>query len=219
MAIPTTDVSLDDIWTEAGNTSSQEMEFGTFARISYFEGNGGSGTYSYNGYGQFGTTSGADRIYPLSAASTDINVNDYKGLVYFYDGGTYQCVVNFTNNLSVPVFPTPPSANDFNVSIELYDSTDTYQYMFGSFGAPAQASGGQNIEQASITPLIGIAYWRITINSDPQGGGGTTTLDINGSNFVNTGSPSFGGQLVIDFLTYGSANMNSSGFTFDLNFS
>lgn len=219
MAIPTTDVSLDDIWTEAGNTSSQEMEFGTFARISYFEGGNGSSTYSYNGWGQYGATSGADRIYPLPTASTDINVDAYKGLVYFYDGSTYRCSINFNNSLNVPVFPTPPSANDFNITVEFFDSSDTYQYMFGSLGAPAQASGGQFIEQAAITPLIGIAYWRITIDSDPQGGGGTTLIDINGTNFVNTASPAFGGQLVVDFLTYGSANMNASGFTFNIDFS
>lgn len=218
MAIPTTDVSLDDIWTEAGNTSSQEMEFGTFARISYFEGSGGSGTYGYNGWGQYGTQAGGDVIYPLPVTSTDINVDDYKGLVYFYDGSTYQCVVNFNNSLSVPVFPTPPSANDFNVSVELFDSSDTYNYMFGSLGAPAQSSGSSNIEQASVTPLIANAYWRITIDSDPQGGGGTTQIDINSATFVTTTSPSLGGQLVVDFLTYGSAQMNSSGFVFDIYF-
>jgi hypothetical protein len=221
MTTPSSDIGISDIWTEANNPSpsgGDNISFGDLSRISYFEGSNGSSTYSFNGWGRYGNTTGDDRIFGLTAQNTPQAINDFGNKDYFYDGSSYQAVCNFDNQLNPPIFPTPPSANDFNVTVELYDSTQSYQYAFGNLGAPAQASGAINFEQASVTPLIGVLYYVITIDSDPQGGGGTTNVDINGTNVFNGASPSFGGQLIVDFGTYGSVNTNSSGCVIDITF-
>jgi hypothetical protein len=221
MTTPSSDIGISDIWTEAGNPSpsgGDNISFGDLSRISYFEGSNGSSTYSFNGWGRYGNTTGANRIFGLTAQDTPQAINDFGNKDYFYDGSTYQAKLNFNNQLSFPVFPTPPSANDFNITVELYDSTQTYQYAFGSAGAPAQASGGINFEQASVTPLIGVLYYVITIDSDPNGGGGTTNVNINGTNVFNGASPLLGSQLIVDFGTYGSVNTNGSGCDINITF-
>jgi hypothetical protein len=222
MTTPSSDIGISDLWSEAGNGSpigGDNVSFGDLSRISYFEGTNGSNTYSFNGWGRYGNTSGADRIYGLSAQNTPQAINDFGNKTYFYDGSTFQAKLNFNNFLNIPVFPDPPSANDFNITVELYDSTTSYQYAFGSTGAPAQQSGGINFEQAFTTPLIGILYYFITIDSDPQGGGGTTDITINGTNVFNGTSPSFGGQLLVDFSTYGSVNTDGAGCDINITFS
>ena len=221
MTTPSSDIGISDIWTEAGNPSpsgGDNISFGDLSRISYFEGSTGSGTYSFNGLGRYGNTTGDDRIFGLTAQNTPQAINDFGNKDYFYDGSSYQAVCNFDNQLNPPIFPTPPSANDFTITVELYDSTQSYQYAFGNTGAPAQTSGGINFEQASVTPLIGVLYYVITIDSDPQGGGGTTNVNINGTNVFNGASPLLGSQLIVDFGTYGSVNTNGSGCDINITF-
>lgn len=222
MALPNTDIKLSEIYWEAqagggSGDPGNSISIKELASSSYFDGPNGVGTITYNAWGQ-STLGGANRIYDIPSKTSNYLVGDFRNKSYFYDGSTFQAVLDFNNNLNVPVFPTPPTANDFNITVDLYDSTQTYQYVFGSVGAPAQTSGGTNFEVAGTTPLIGVLYYVITIDSDPQGGGGTTNIDINGTNVFNGTSPSNGAQLIVDFGTYGSVNTTGSGVTFDITF-
>jgi hypothetical protein len=226
MTIPTTDIGLDDIWNEAGNPSGNDYPFGTLADINYFEGSNGSGSYSYNGYGQNGNSSGADIIYNLPTRSTDFQYDDFKGLDYFYDGATYDGYANATNNLSIPPFPAPPSANDFQVDVYLYDSTKTYVYAQGNFTANAQGIVSAQIINASFSPLIDSCYWEIILTSDPQGTtGGNFDLNINGNPiFTGQSLPTGGSQSSWDWQgfsapTMGSTGQGYTGFYLDMNMS
>lgn len=220
MTTPSTNIGIADIFIEANGSGGTDISFADLARISFFEGAGGSGAFAFNGYGRQGNTIGANRIFGLSVQNTPQAIGDFTSKDYFYNGTTFNIFLQFDNQLPIPSFPFPPFGNDFTVQLELFDSTDTFQYATGSIGAVAQATGLINIEQASVTPLINLAYWRMTISSDPQGGGGTTNLDINGTNFVNTTSPSGGSQLILDFVTFGTSSVSTtfSGLDFFVTF-
>ena len=91
MAIPTTDIQLaNDIYGEAnGGYSTGQVSLNDISFYSYFAGLNGSSSISYNAYGR-GEGSGANRIYGTSAVTTPVDMDDFKGVTYFYDNSTFQ---------------------------------------------------------------------------------------------------------------------------------
>lgn len=204
MAVPTSP-SIGNIYSEAnGGPPSGPVGVSTLFKYSYFEGPGNAGTIGYYAWGQYGVTSGADRIYGLSASNTNLSFGAYRGLSYFYDSTTY--FIPYTiNNTAPPPGPPPPEFNDVNVTITLWDSTMTYFYV--TYTTISPASGGAvsgNLQQPS-TPLIYNGYWEVIYNTNPGANPNLKAdLSINGtSKYTNLGL-SAGAATTSDWNTYGS---------------
>ena len=157
----------------------------TMSFFSYFAGPNGSNSTVDNNWGMHEGT-GANRIYGLSYKTDNYSVSDYDGLTYFYDNSTFQVTLDAINNLTNTGFP-PPN-NDVNVTVELYDSTFSYQYMVGGGTAPVGIPfppgtyGPASVSQTS-DPIIYRGYWKVTISgANPSFAGGTANLSINGNN-------------------------------------
>ena len=220
MAVPTSDISMTSIYFEANGgppSSGSDTNAGNLFKRSYFEGPAGNSTISYNAWGEYGSTSGADRIYGLTAKNTNNAWSDFSGLTYYYDNSSYKVAARIRNPLQPPPFPPPPPFYDNNIAVEvwLYDSTTTYPYVAsGAINANAMMGGYDQTFTLSTTiaPIIAIGYWevRVTTNEFFPGGAKTIQIDINGTNDVNT-SIAANGATTYSFSTYGSANVASTG--------
>jgi len=222
MAVPTSNIGINAIYTEAnggGPGAGSSIAVSDLFKKSYFEGPTNIGTISYNAWGEYGNTSGANRIYGLSAKNTNNSFGDFSGLVYFYDNSTYKVAARIRNTLQPPPFPpfppTPSNANDIVVEAWLYDSTGTYPYVSsGAINANAQAGGYDQTSTVSATnnPIIAIGYWnvRITTNQFFPAGGKNVNISLNGTNYVNT-TINANGATSYDYVTYGTVNIGSTG--------
>jgi hypothetical protein len=224
MAVPTSNYGISDIYSEANGgapSSGSNTAVSDLFKKSYFEGPTGSSTISYNAWGEYGSTSGADRIYGLSAKNTNNAWSDFSGLTYYYDNSTYKVAARIRNSLQAPPFPpfppTPSNANDIVVEIFLYDSTGTYPYISsGGIAAPAQIGGYDQTTTVSTTtpqnPIIAIGYWkvRITTNQFFPAGGKNVNISLNGTNYVST-TINANGATSYDYVTYGTVNIGSTG--------
>ena len=221
MTVPTTNVKFSDIWSEAnGVYSSGILSLNTMSFFSYFAGPNGSNSQVDNNWGQ-GEGSGANRIYDTTAKTTNIQVGDFDGLTYFYNQTNFKIILNAVNNIT----PTPaPTNNDVSIVLNLFDSSFTYNYVGGNSGILAAGGGNYNadISQAS-TPIIFRAYWQVEVFTDPNFGGGTVTIDINGTNYASSIALTAGpAPNVLDSNTYGTADvafyggMGATGLQFDI---
>ena len=175
MTISSSNIGINAIWTEA-NTGSigNNVSVSDLFKKSYFEGPGGTNSISYNAWGQYGSTTGADIIYGLSSANTNLNFGAYSGKTYFYDNSSFKCAVRI-NNASTPIPPpppppappVPPSANDVMVEVKIYDSTGTYVYM-SLMPSQTQPNYNQTFDLSSSggTPMINYLYWEVLFGTD-----------------------------------------------------
>jgi hypothetical protein len=219
MAIPSTNIELaNDIYGEAngGYPGSGAVSLNDISFYSYFAGPNGTNSISYNAYGK-GENSGLNRIYGTNAVSNPDDMDDFKGVTYFYDNSTYQVTLSVTNNkTNPPPFPPPPVDNAVNVNIELWGQAFSFQYING--GGMAQAPGTYGPASVSQTndPIIAIGYWKVTVGgAGPSFAGGSCNISINGTSKVSGGSvPSGPGGATFDSGTYGTENVASyGGFT------
>jgi hypothetical protein len=219
MAIPTTDIALaNDIYGEAnGGYSSGEVSLNDISFYSYFAGPNGTNSISYNAYGR-GEGSGANRILGLNAVANPDDMDDFKGITYFYDNSTFQVTLQSTNNIApLPNPPNPPGSNDVNVTVELYDSNLTLQYISGG-GMVAENGGtfGPNAISQTNDPIIFRGYWKVTVaGAGPMFGGGSCDIVINGNTKVTGGTVAAGpGGSTFDSATYGTEDVVAyGGFT------
>jgi hypothetical protein len=168
MAVPSTNIKMSDIYSGANTGSVPTISVSNLFKKSYFEGPGGSASISYNAWGQYGTTVGADKIYGLTSKNTDNAWSDFSGLTYFYNNSTYLVGLRMDN-----VLPPPGGGhnNDYTVYVELWDSSYTYTYV--TTGAILLTQGTTFLKayiSTSTTPIISNGYWRITFvsnNLDP----------------------------------------------------
>jgi hypothetical protein len=218
MTVPTSSVKFSDIWSEAnGAYSSGLLSLNTMSFFSYFAGPNGSNSQTDNNWGQ-GEGSGANRISGTTAKTTDIAVGDFDGLTYFYDNSTFQVTLNVTNNKTnpAPAPPAPPVINDVIVTVELYDSSITYQYIIGGGTAPAASTYGPSAVSTTSDPIIFRGYWKVIVAGfDPSFAGGTVNLSINGIVFfTGQGVAAGSGGTTFDSATYGTADVAGfGGFT------
>jgi hypothetical protein len=219
MAIPTTDIALaNDIYGEAnGGYSSGEVSLNDISFYSYFAGPNGTNSISYNAYGR-GEGSGANRILGLNAVANPDDMDDFKGITYFYDNSSFQVTLQSTNNIApLPNPPNPPGSNDVNVTVELYDSNLTLQYISGG-GMVAENGGtfGPNAISQTNDPIIFRGYWKVTVaGAGPMFGGGSCDIVINGNTKVTGGTVAVGpGGSTFDSATYGTEDVVAyGGFT------
>ena len=223
MAVPSTNISMTAIYNEpnAGSPPS-DLAVSDLFKKSYFEGPNGSFNIGYNAWGIYGSTSGADRIYGLSASNTNNNFNQFAGKVYYFDNSTYANYVDIVNNLPTPSTPPdPPDLNYITVTCKLYHSTGTYVYSQFSQLVSAQGSVSQ-IFSLTTEPLIAVGYWEVTFQPFSGSFGGTTcNIGINNTSKVSGGTINAAGATTFDWNTYGSEPFNASssgyeGFYFDI---
>ena len=155
---------MQGIAAEAGGVFITNIYASDLFKKSYFEGPNGSYNITYNAWGQYGNTSGANVIYNVSSKNTDNAWTDFSLKTYFYDNSTYLVGLRMDNTL-----PPPGGGynNDYTVYVELWDSSYTYTYV--TTGA-ILLSQGTTFPKAyisiSTTPIIASGYWRITFISD-----------------------------------------------------
>jgi len=195
MAIPSTDIALaNDIYGEAnGGYSSGQVSLNDISFYSYFAGPNGSNSISYNAYGK-GENSGLNRIYETNAVGNPDDMDDLKGVTYFYDNSTYQVTLDVVNNLVSTPPPPFPVDNEIDVTVELYDDSITYMYLQANTGV-VNAPGSTGALQASTTndPIIFRGYWKVIINGlSPTFAGGTCNISINGNAKVSSGTVNAG---------------------------
>ena len=213
MAVPSTNIELaNDVYAEAnGGYSSGQVELFNLGFQSYFNGPNGANTIGYNAWGR-GVGSGANRIYGTTATSTNMNLNGFAGLTYFYDNSTFQVTLDVVNNLISTGPPNPPPFvdNDIDVTLELYDSTLTYMYIQqGSGMVNAPGNTGNIVASSTSDPIIFRGYWVVKIGAGfPTFAGGSCNININGTSKVTGGTlPSGTGQTTFDSATYGTQDV------------
>ena len=222
MPVPSSNINMTDIYDEANNnTPPSDLAASDLFKRSYFEGPNGSNTINFNGWGQYGATSGADRTYLITASNTNNNFNQFAALNYFFDNTVYANYVDAINNLVAPSPPNPPDENDLNIYCRLYDSTKTYVY--SSFQTILFAGGSvSQIFSLTTEPMIAVGYWEVEIQPISGLFGGTTcNININNTSKVSGGTVNAVGATIFDWQTYGSEAFNSSssgyeGFYFDI---
>lgn len=222
MAVPTSDIAISNIYSEANGSSpgsGSNTNAGNLFKLSYFEGPPFGSTISYSAWGQYGTTSGADRIYGLTAKNTNNAFSDFSGLTYYYNNSTYKVAARLRNTKQPPPYPPPPPFYNNGVAVEvwLYDSTGTYSYI--ATGA-INTNPGDDFTQTltfGTEPIIAIGYWvvRFTVNDTFPGGGANINISINGSPYVSGQTAPSNTQTTFSYSTYGTAAVASTGQGYD----
>lgn len=220
MAVPSTNISMQGIATEAGGVSITNIYASDLFKKSYFEGPNGSYNISYNAWGQYGNSSGADKIYGLTTKNADNAWSDFSGLTYFYDNSTYLVGLQIQNTLPAP---TGLNNNDYDVYVELWDSSYTYTYVStGAINVAQGATYGPTIISTTSNPIINDGYWRITFVSnqlDPSVSPvyAEITVNTNLTTQTLTASPfstdTFTGT---ENVAFHSGNWNATGLQFDI---
>jgi hypothetical protein len=212
MTLPTSDISMSAIWSEANSPySTGQLSLLTMSFFSYFAGPNGSNSLTDNNWGVH-EGSGANRIYGLAAKTSDYEIGDYSGLTYFYDNSTFQVTLNVTNNkTNPPPFPPPPVDNAVNVNVELWDSSFSYQYLSGGGMAMAPGTYGPSAVSMTTDPIIFRGYWKVTVSGAfPSFAGGTVDLSINGTSFFTGQAVAAGsGGTTYTSTTFGTADVAS----------
>ena len=203
------------IYNEANvGSPPSDLAVSDLFKKSYFESNPFGGPLSYNAWGIYGNSAGADRIYGLSASDTNNNFNQFASKIYYYDNSTYANYVDVVNNLVAPPPPNPPDLNDITVFCKLYDSTGAYQYSFFQAMIVAGGSASQ-IFSTTIEPVLAIGYWEVQFQpSSPMFAGTTCNIDITNTSVVSGGTINAAGITTFSFSTLGSVAVasNSSGY-------
>lgn len=220
MAVPSTNISMQGIATEAGGVSITNIYASDLFKKSYFEGPNGSYNISYNAWGQYGNSSGYDRIYGLGVKNANNAWSDFSGLTYFYDNSTYLVELQIQNTLPAP---TGLNNNDYDVYVELWDSSYTYTYVStGAINVAQGATYGPTIISTTSTPIIADGYWRITfvsnqldpsivsVSADTTVNGNLTTQTLTASPFS---TDTFTGQDPVDPVP---PSYTATGLKFDI---
>jgi hypothetical protein len=196
MTVPSTNVKFSDVWSEAnGAYTSGSLSLSAMSYYSYFSGPNELNTVPDNNWGQ-GESSGADRILGTTPKTTNIRVNDFRGLTYFYNQSQFKILINVKNNGAVP------NDDEVNVNVTLFDSTSTYSYVTG--GQLVDAGDNVNFDiSLSTTPIIAIAYWLVGVETTSFATVTSVNITINNEVKVNGGALGIGTTTFFDSTTYG----------------
>jgi hypothetical protein len=227
MTISTSNIALSELNTEPGGSTYSNMRFSNLAQPGWNEGTLGSGSFGNYTWGLAGASSGADAIYGLTPTSGAFSIGNFAGLTYYFDGSTFDVTYRYTNSLTVPGPPNPPTSNDIQVEFVFTDSALNYS-IFGGPNTPPNFFSSLNMPANSsqaTTTVGGIVpnqfvlprdvYWIIRVNTDPVNfGGGQLDFSINSTSLL-TGIGLSPGANDFDSGTYGSALTNSAGILMD----
>ena len=232
MATPinTTNVAISELQTAPGGSTSSNMSFSDMAQPGWNQGTEGSNTYPYYcwglGYGTAG--GGGDCIYgltPLSgSAYPPFGIGLFRGLIYWFDGTTYDIKFQYSNSKTPPPPPPPPgpppTANDVQISVDCYDSSNNYM-VFPTFNINAIANTSTGASQipgfmADTYPLVRDVYWAITVQTDPVfWPGGSIQVQVNGTTVFSGGLGAGTSNITWQSGGASSGATNASGITFN----
>ena len=225
-----TNVALSDLESAPGGGNTP-VSFATSGRRGWNEGNQGSQTVGFFTWGYGNGTSGGylDPIYGLTPPTIGTNppleLNDWKGLQYWFDGSPFNVTLKYQNNQTPN--PPPNTQQQIDVQIVITDSTGNYSIFRQSPNSPPNyeiffsANAGQSQQQTQIPGfqadsyvLAKNLYWYIDVAAGPDFGGGTLDFAINGTNVLSDtlGPGPFSGTLY-DWTTApaGGAGLTDSG--------
>jgi len=230
--ISTTNVGLSELETAPGGSNPpSNLRFEISGRKGWAEGVLGANTYAFYTWG-YGYGSGGgylDAIYGLAAPTSGTNppleIGDWRGLQYYFDGSPFDITYRYTNSLT----NTPD--DDCQVDVVITDSSVNYSIFGGpntppnfafNVNMPANTSAGAvQIPgfQPDTYPLVKNVFWLIQINTGPFFNGGTFTMDVNGSNVftiaVNAGPNNV--QYDWNSGTYGSTSASGIALNLEMN--
>ena len=222
--INTTNVALTELESAPlANPYTGTLSFETSGRYGWNQGTFGAATYGYYtwGYGFGGGGGYADAIYGLAAPSTGtppLELSDWRGLQYWFDGTTFNITIKWTNNLA----PNPPG-DEIIIQFGIADSSLNYS-IFGGPTPPnyqfnVNMGGGQSQAQTQIPGFSPDAYvlaknlyWFVSVSAGPNfPGTSSVEMFINGTSVWNRGFPP--GPFANDTydFTNGSAGVTNSG--------
>lgn len=227
--INTTNVGLSELETAPGG-SNTPVSFATSGKRGWNDGIRGSQTFAFFtwGYGN-GSSGNLDPIYgltpPTSGTNPPLEISDWRGLQYWFDGTTFDIKVKFANNLA----PNPPSdsvdiqmvitdsTGDYSIFRQTPNSPPNYEIFVNMAGGASQASTQIPGFQADEYVLAKNLYWYIEVNAGPDFTGGLLTMDINGTGLLSTNLPAgpFTGDLYDWSGGGGAGETNASGCEID----
>ena len=224
MALPSTNLSLDDIYQESTPGFSSARNFSNVSFKSWAQGPLGSNTYTYNGYGLDGSgggvPTGGNIIYNFTSTSTGnlIKFGDFRSKQYYFDGSTFDIKYSYNNTKNNIPFPPPGQNNDVNVQIDCKDYSNTYN-VHNSFnvnvpgGTSAGATQMPGFSPNSF-PLVKNVYWTINITTIPGNGIGNIAFSVNGTTVYNAGAG--GGNFTWQSAGASAGTTNGSGIVYDI---
>ena len=226
MALPSTNLGLDDIYQESTPGFSSSESLGGISYNSWAQGPLGSNTYTYNGYGMDGSGGGVpvggNVIYNFPDLSSSVpdptSFAEFVNNQFYFDGTTFNIQYSYNNTLNNVMFPPPPIINDVNVQVDCYDYNGVYM-VHNSFNITANGGTSQGAAQipgfvANSYPLVDNVYWSIQVNTTPGNTISNIAFSVNGTTRINVGSG--GGSFT---WTSGGASQgftNSSGILYDV---
>jgi hypothetical protein len=232
MALPSTNLSLDDIYEEStpGYNHPNPLSFTAVTYLNWTEGNAGSGgasqTLDFNPYSMDGqpiSPLGADVLYnfPILDAGTDpTSFAEYQNNQYFFDGTTFDIKYEWNNPLTNSLSPPPPIINDVDVTVKCYDYNMVYKvHNDFSINALASTSGGPNSIPGGVTtsPLVENVYWEIDVSVDPTNNSITNiAFQVNGTTRYNTGAISGLNNFTWQSAGASAGVTNSSGIVYNI---
>lgn len=231
MALPSTDLSLNDIYEESlpGYNHPDPLSFTAVTYLNWTEGNAGafgaSQTVLFNPYSMDGTPSaplGADVLYgfPILDAGVDpTNFGEFQGQQYYFDGTTFEIKFSFDNTVNDIPAPPPPIMNGVNVEIKCYDYNMVYEvHPQVNINAPGGASvGAASIPgfQANTYPLVENVYWEIVVTvPDPNTTITNIAFQVNGTTRYNSGPA--GGTFTWQSAGASAGVTNSTGIVYNI---
>lgn len=204
MALPSTDLSLNDIYEEStpGYNHPDPLSFTAVTYLNWTEGNAGafgaSQVVLFNPYSMDGTPSaplGADVLYGfpiLDAGVNETQFGEFQNQQYYFDGTTFDIQFSFDNTVNNIPAPPPPIDNGVNVEIYCYDYNMVYKVhpdvIINAPGGATVAAAQIPGFQANTYPLVENVYWEIVVNvPDPNNTITNIAFQVNGTTRKNVG--------------------------------
>jgi hypothetical protein len=225
MALPSTNLSLDDIYQESTPGFSSSESLGGISYNSWAQGPLGSNTYTYNGYGMDGSGGGVpvggNVIYNFPDLSSSVpdptSFAEFVNNQFYFDGTTFDITFSWNNTLNNTMFPPPPVINDVDVQVRCYDYLGVYRvHNDFSINALAATSGGPTSIPGGVTtsPLVDNVYWDIIVTTAPGNTISNIAFKVNGTTRINVG----GGGGSFTWQSGGATQgfTNSSGILYDV---
>jgi hypothetical protein len=224
MALPSTNLGLDDIYQEStlGFTTSESL--GGISYNSWAQGPLGSATYTYNGYGMDGSGGGVplggNVIYNFPDLSSSVpdptSFAEFTGNQFYFDGTTFDIKYSYNNTVNNIPFPPPPVDNGVTVQVDCYDYSGVYM-VHNTFSINAQggtSQGATSIAQPNPCPLVDNVYWAIIVNTFPGNTISNIAFKVNGTTRINVG----GGGGSFTWASGGASQgfTDSSGILYDV---